>query len=45
MKDIILEILRVILWVVGFPIIVIVLGVFMWGSCCIDFINEQEIEK
>ena len=40
MKDTILKILRDILWIVGFPIIVIILGVFIWASCCIDFINE-----
>jgi hypothetical protein len=40
MKDIIVKILRVILWIVGLPIIVIILGVFMWITCLIDFINE-----
>lgn len=41
MKYIIFKILCVILWVVGFPIIVIILGVYMWALCCIDFINDE----
>ena len=45
MKDIIVKILLGVLWVVCFPIIVFVLGVFMWASCFIDYIHEQEIEK
>lgn len=40
MKEIIKKILSATLWIVGFPIIVIVLGVFMWGSCLINFIND-----
>lgn len=40
MKEIIEKILRVILWIIGFPVIVIISGVFMWISCLIDFINE-----
>lgn len=40
MKDTILKILRNILWVAGFPIIVIVLGLFMWNSYFIDFMSE-----
>ena len=40
MKEIIKKVLRVILWIVGFPVIVIIMGVFMWGSYLIDFINE-----
>ena len=40
MTDIILKILRVVLWIIGFPIIIVVLGVFVWASCCIDFITE-----
>ncbi len=40
MKEIIEKILRVISWIIGFPVIVIIMGVFMWGSYLIDFINE-----
>lgn len=40
MKEIFEKILRVILWIIGLPIIVIILGVFMWITCLIDFINE-----
>lgn len=40
MTEIIKKILRVILWIVGLPIIVIILGVFTWITCLIDFINE-----
>ena len=40
MKEIIEKVLGVTLWIVGFPIIVIVLGIFMWITCLIDFINE-----
>ncbi len=40
MKEIIEKILRVTLWIVGFPIIAIVLGVFMWGTSLINFIND-----
>lgn len=40
MKEIIEKVLRVILWIVGLPVIVIVLGIFMWITCLVDFINE-----
>lgn len=40
MNEIIKKILCVILWIVGLPVIVIILGVFMWGSCLIDYIND-----
>ena len=40
MKEIIEKILRVILWIIGLPVIVIIMGVFMWVSYLIDFINE-----
>lgn len=40
MTEIIKKILRVILWIVGLPLIVIIMGMFMWGSYLIDFINE-----
>ena len=40
MTEIIKKILRVILWIVGLPVIVIILGIFMWVTCLIDFINE-----
>lgn len=40
MTEMIKKILRVILWIVGLPVIVIIMGVFMWGSYLIDFINE-----
>lgn len=40
MKEIIEKILRVILWIIGCPVIVIIMGVFMWGSYLIDFIND-----
>lgn len=40
MTEIIKKILCVILWIVGLPVIVIILGIFMWVTCLIDFINE-----
>ena len=40
MKEIIEKVLSVILWIVGFPIIVIVLGIFIWGSYLIEIIND-----
>lgn len=40
MKEIIEKFLSVILWIVGFPVIVIILGIFMWAFSLIDFINE-----
>lgn len=40
MTEMIKKILRIIVWLIGFPVIVIILGVFMWGSCLIDFIND-----
>ena len=40
MKEIIEKVLCVILWIVGFPIIVIALGIFMWASCLIEIIND-----
>lgn len=40
MTEIIKKILCVILWIVGLPVIVIILGIFMWVYCLIDFINE-----
>ena len=40
MKEIVEKILRVVLWIVGFPFIVIVLGIAMWGVCLYDFIAE-----
>lgn len=40
MTEMIKKILRVILWIVGLPLIVIIMGIFMWGSYLIDFINE-----
>lgn len=40
MTEIIKKILRVILWIVGLPVIVIIMGIFMWVSYLIDFINE-----
>lgn len=40
MKEIIEKILRVISWIIGLPVIVIIMGVFMWVTYLIDFINE-----
>lgn len=40
MKDTLLKILRVIIWIIGFPIIILVLGIFIWFTSLIDFINE-----
>ena len=40
MSEIIEKVLCVILWIVGFPIIVIVLGIFIWASYLIDIIND-----
>lgn len=40
MKETIEKILRIALWIVGLPIIVIILGVFMWASSLVDFIGE-----
>ncbi len=40
MTEMIEKILRVILWIVGFPVIVIIFGIFMWVTYLIDFINE-----
>lgn len=40
MTEMIKKILRVILWIIGFPVIVIIMGVFMWVIYLIDFINE-----
>ena len=40
MTEMIKKILCVILWIIGFPIIVIILGIFMWGSFLFSFIND-----
>ena len=40
MEEIIKKILCVGLWIIGLPVIIIILGVFMWVTCLIDFINE-----
>lgn len=40
MKEIIEKVLCVILWIVGLPVVVVILGVFMWITCLIDFIND-----
>ena len=38
------KILRAILWIIGLPVSVIFMGVFMWVSFLIDFIKEIAIE-
>ena len=40
MTEMIKKILRVIVWIIGFPVIVIILGVFMWLRCLINFIKD-----
>lgn len=40
MKEIVEKILCVIIWIVGLPVIVIILGVFAWITCLTDFIIE-----
>lgn len=40
MTEIIKKILRVIVWIIGSPVIVIILGVFMWLNCLINFIKD-----
>ena len=40
MKEFFKKLLTVILWCVGFPVIIIVLGVFMWADSLIGFIND-----
>ena len=40
MTEILLKILRVTLWIIVFPIAFVILGLFTWFTCLIDFITE-----
>ena len=40
MKDVILKGLKLLVCIVSFPLAVLVLGVFIWFTCFIDYINE-----
>lgn len=40
MKDAILKGLKLLVWIVSFPLAVLVLGVFIWFTCFIGYINE-----
>lgn len=40
MKDFILKGLKLLVWIVSFPLAVLILGVFMWFSSFIDYITE-----
>lgn len=40
MKEIITKIAGVIIYIIGFPIFVLILGFFMWFTSLIDFITE-----
>lgn len=42
MKKITKKILCIALWFIGFPIIINVLGIFMWVTCLIDFIDRSK---
>ena len=45
MTEFLKKVLVLILYCVGFPIMVVIFGVFLWASCLIDFMNDQEIKK
>lgn len=40
MKDFILKGLKLLVWIVSFPLAVLVLGVFMWFTCLVDYITD-----
>ena len=40
MKEFLKKILGLILFCVGFPIMVVIFGVYIWASCVIDFMND-----
>jgi hypothetical protein len=40
MKGFILKGLKLLVWIVTFPLAVLVLGVFVWFTCFIDYLNE-----
>lgn len=40
MKDILLKIFTITVWIIGFPIIILVLGIFMWFISLLDYIND-----
>lgn len=40
MKEFLKKILGIILFCVGFPILVIIFGVFVWATFVIDFMND-----
>ena len=40
MKEIITKIVGVVIYIIGFPIFVLVLGIFMWFTSLIDFITD-----
>ena len=45
MKKTTKKVLYVALWFIGFPIIIKVLGIFMWITCLIDFIDKKEVRR
>lgn len=40
MKDFILKGLKLLVWIVSFPLVVLVLGAFMWFTCLVDYITD-----
>lgn len=40
MKDILLKILTITLYIIGCPVIILVLGIFMWFISLLDYIND-----